>query len=492
MMYIAADSSIANFAVESLKQINRTVATPAGEHEEANVVVAAQFAIDAPGGQQVPRYIFNQSSGGSLGDSFAEYLKAPDNMTEQQALISFLKWVYCNPKCNEADRYALILWGHGPEFLVQPPAGDPKNDRSELYLSPEELREALDECIPKDNKLGFIGFDACSMSMFEMAYEIREYADYMVASQEEVPDLSFPYDSLIPLLRRFGGRPEALIREGIHAYVDAYQDYVCNLSTGMKRATLSALRLCRCNDLKNAIERLAVTLLEAKKDPGMPSLLVQSRSCSQDYAGGLYVDLVDFSIKLIKQLSIGKAVHVVDAYTSSSSDMQSTQVAQRMRKHHIIVACRNVIKALQEDTHQDNPDLLLLANSSVDPDNHGVSLYFPFFCDAQKQVANQPAVKGGIGTHGGKEFGAVLNNANAGLLMCARRQMIVDTESYYRDLALAKETGWYRFIVEEWSLILAMTAPDDLDTLYSAQQCAVNLSRACLPAGQPYPPKGCP
>jgi hypothetical protein len=103
MMYIAADSSIANFAVESLKQINRTVATPAGEHEEANVVVAAQFAIDAPGGQQVPRYIFNQSSGGSLGDSFAEYLKAPDNMTEQQALISFLKWVYCNPKCNEAD-----------------------------------------------------------------------------------------------------------------------------------------------------------------------------------------------------------------------------------------------------------------------------------------------------------------------------------------------------------------------------------------------------
>jgi len=55
------------------------------------VVVAAQFAIDAPGGQQIPRYIFDQNSGGSLGESLKEYFDAPDNLTEQEALAGFLE-----------------------------------------------------------------------------------------------------------------------------------------------------------------------------------------------------------------------------------------------------------------------------------------------------------------------------------------------------------------------------------------------------------------
>jgi len=81
------------------------------------------------------------------------------------------------------------------------------------------------------------------MSMFEMADEIRGLADYMVASQEEVPDPSFPYDSLVKLFRRYGNKTELLLKHGVRAYVRSYQDYVCNAITGMKRVTLSALRL---------------------------------------------------------------------------------------------------------------------------------------------------------------------------------------------------------------------------------------------------------
>jgi Clostripain family len=493
MLYIAADGGIANFGIESLKQLNRSVAMAAGPQDKATVVVAAQFAIDAPGGQQIPRYIFNQLSGGSLGNSFAGFLNAPDNMTEQQALISFLKWVYSCSAC-EADKYALILWGHGPEFLLQPPAADPTNTHADLYLSPEELREALDECVPKDNKLSIVGFDACSMNMFEMAYEIREFAEYMVASQQEVPDLSFPYDSLVMLFRGLGADVEQLLKESVYAYVEAYQDYVTTPTTGMKRATLSALRLSRCGDLKNAVGHLASALLNAKDERGLPTLLLKARNCSRDYAGGLYVDLVDFSMNLISVLSVSKSETVLNAYVLGVAAVGGNQALLRTRYSAIIAACNDVVAALVEDSDKAHPNhnLLLLANCSADSSSHGTSLYFPYFSDTQNEVAIQPMVKGGTGTLGGKEFSAVLNHAGSGLLMCARREMIVDTEGYYEDLKLALDTAWYRFIVEQWSHILAQAAPEDLDVLYSAQQCAVNLGRSRLMVNSPCPPKKSP
>src|SRR5689334_6310731 len=93
IIYIAADSNLANFAIESLKQLNAT----ANDH----VKVAVQFAIDAPGGQKIPRYIFDgncsddgQASGKKRPDdgkcrdapisaSLDSFLDAPKNMTEQ-------------------------------------------------------------------------------------------------------------------------------------------------------------------------------------------------------------------------------------------------------------------------------------------------------------------------------------------------------------------------------------------------------------------------
>src|SRR5215475_1136849 len=94
MLYIAADSTLANFAVESLKQINNSIGLANSRGDNCRVVVAAQFAVDAPAGQQIPRYIFNECSRGSIRNSLDSYLDAPDNMTEQEALTSFLQWAY--------------------------------------------------------------------------------------------------------------------------------------------------------------------------------------------------------------------------------------------------------------------------------------------------------------------------------------------------------------------------------------------------------------
>ena len=193
MLYIAADGLLANFAVDSLKQLSRSASTAPGHDDQASVVVAAQFSIDAPGGQSIRRYIFNESSGGNLGNGSQDPLNAPPNMSEQQALEDFLDWVYTNQECNQSEHYALILWSHGPELFLQPPPGDPTGDPASLYLTPQDLREALtSRKPPADRHLDIVGFDACSMSMLEIAYEIRGLADLHGRFSGGSPRSKFP------------------------------------------------------------------------------------------------------------------------------------------------------------------------------------------------------------------------------------------------------------------------------------------------------------
>ena len=484
MLYIAADGNLANFAIESLKQINNSMAIPCGQTDEATVVVAAQFAIDAPGGQQIPRYVFDQNSRGSINNSLKEYLNAPNNMTEQEALISFVKWVYALPKY-QADKYALILWGHGPELLLQPPSGqeinDPSggspNDDESLYLTPPELRVALTESLPRDKKLDILAFDACSMSTFEVAYEVRDHVHYMVASQEEVPDPSFPYDTLVQLFREKGKHEAALLKKGVYAYVEAYEDYVCNTTTGMKRVTLSALRLCECGRLLEAIAELSCALLKARKESGLPPLLTEARSGTRDFVSGLYVDLFDFCRKLRHVLAPGESEDQHKFELLNPGKLKTGQVVPPW-KRNIRSACEKVMIALEEDT-EDTGKLLVLANCSADSCCHGVSLYLPYLCREQFAEVQQPMVKGGRDTIG-KGFSSVLNRAASGLLMCLRRELILVTEGYYEGLALAHDTAWYRFIVKVWSRFLVELSPDDLDQKYSAQQSAVNAFRTDL------------
>jgi hypothetical protein len=484
MLYIAADGTLANFAVESLKQINNSMSKTTHPTDQASVVVAAQFAVDAPAGQQIPRYIFDENSTGSIKNSLKDYLNAPNNMTEQEALISFIKWVYGRPECKDADKFALILWGHGPELLLQPPSGeqvndpcgDPQSDNDSLYLTPEELRVALTEGLPK-GKLDIIGFDACSMSMFEVAYELRDWADYMVASQEEVPDLSFPYDTLVQVFREHGRDEEMLLKQGVYSYVRAYDDYLCDTTTGMKRVTLSALRLSQCGALRDAVSKLARALWDARAKPGLPPLLMDARANARDFAGGLYTDLFDFCRKLRRLLYTGESVDPSKSPSGNQGEWQNG-AAQSDWKRKVAEACQSVMDALKEDT-EDSGKLLVLANCSADCRCHGVSLYLPYLSEGQYGEVQQPTVKGGTDTIG-KGFSSVLNRAASGLLMCVRRQLITITEAYYKDLALARDTTWYLFIAKVWSKILVELVPDQLDLRYSAQQSAVNAVRTDL------------
>ena len=169
MLYIVADDVLTNFAVESLKQLTESFNTRSGATGNASVVVAAQFTLPLNAAQPVSaeaeasddpskrRYIFKKGNGGNLNANLVRPLSTTTdgsgkasvsdksmssdkvNLSEEEALKDFLQWVDSHDEL-KAERYALILWGHGPELLFQPTPPNPTGEGNSLYLTPMQLR----------------------------------------------------------------------------------------------------------------------------------------------------------------------------------------------------------------------------------------------------------------------------------------------------------------------------------------------------------------
>jgi hypothetical protein len=58
----------------------------------------------------------------------------------------------------------------------------------------------LATCLADIPHLDFLLFDACFMASVEVAYALRHYTDYIIASPTEIPGPGAPYDALVPVL----------------------------------------------------------------------------------------------------------------------------------------------------------------------------------------------------------------------------------------------------------------------------------------------------
>lgn len=106
-----------------------------------------------------------------------------------------------------AEKYTLILWSHGlgwlpnetyPTSVLRSTSNIQLRAFGESGTKQMELKDLADG-IP-NNAFETIIFDACLMGSIEVAYELRNKSNYMVASPAEVLAEGFPYHITIPLI----------------------------------------------------------------------------------------------------------------------------------------------------------------------------------------------------------------------------------------------------------------------------------------------------
>jgi hypothetical protein len=215
------------------------------------------------------------------------------NSGDPRSLISFVLW--CMDQA-PAERYAVVLWSHGTgwkeddiyafarkrqvelaagEDEVRSATGHRRNLSSSLFLpatlnilrmeddesrgiayddssmdfmNNAELQQAFAEIQQRSGqRVDLIGMDACLMSTVEIAYQLREQAGYLVASQALEPMEGWPY---LSILRKLAAEPELSPADLAVLVVEEYSRHYTESGRGSHvQITQSAVDLSRLESL---------------------------------------------------------------------------------------------------------------------------------------------------------------------------------------------------------------------------------------------------
>lgn len=219
-----------------------------------------------------------------------------------------------------SDHYALIFWDHG--------GGSVYGFGSDtLYRGDSLLLDELDEAMrssafsgEQELRLDWVGFDACLMATLENAALWKNYADYLVASEETEPGDGWSYDFLETLN---SSDDPALITSSI---VRSYENYYKKKRTPLNDPdiTLAAMDLRKTDKVVAAVDDLTQSMITELNEGNFPSLARTHASVkmfgvrSGDGRGSAYdlLDVNDMALKLEKSFP-----EQADAVRSAVSEM---------------------------------------------------------------------------------------------------------------------------------------------------------------------------
>lgn len=260
-----------------------------------NPGVTVVALLDSPGYRGTWRYQIQP--GGQYTDGINRWAMGELNMGDPQTLQDFITWA--------RDTYiathtylAVADHGRGTTGI----AWDGEDD----FITVAELRTALrmatgDGIAPLD----IVHYDACLMAMLEDAYQIRDYARYMVAS-ENLGWSAFAYHRYV--LHATADTSPAILATAI-------ADEYFNELTGYPR-TISAFDLGQAEIVAGAVTTLA-TALQAELTDNVYAIgntrLATQKFDSRDYyvinTDDEYLDLYDLA-RLLKQNVPGDTVQI--------------------------------------------------------------------------------------------------------------------------------------------------------------------------------------
>ncbi len=164
-----------------------------------------------------------------------------------------------------AKHYALVIWNHGSgwnkKHRVFTSRGISYDDSSNNHITTAQLGMAVDEIgRNRGRKLDLLCMDACLMQMIEVAWQVRQGCDFVVASEETEPGDGYPYDTALAALRP-AMAPRAFAAEIVKAFTASYQhetpddgDWTHGPRARAKRTTQSVVETAQLPALKDALD----------------------------------------------------------------------------------------------------------------------------------------------------------------------------------------------------------------------------------------------
>ncbi len=240
MVYLDADNNLETYGLLNLDWLEEV-----GSSADVNFVVL----MDTYGEDADLLYV-ELGSSTPVGAAYG-YPKEV-NMADPAVLEEFIE-ICC--KDYPAEKYALVLWDHGGGWrgLCWDDTTLDETDVDDC-ITMVELRDAVEGA---GEVLDVVGFDLCLMAMPEVAYQVRDYADYVVFSEETVPGQGYPYNDIAQALvddADMDGRDLSTV------IVEEYAAFYAELN--VKDVTISAFDMEYMDEVTAAVDYLGAELLD--------------------------------------------------------------------------------------------------------------------------------------------------------------------------------------------------------------------------------------
>jgi len=278
MVYLDGDNDLEEAAISDIYEMERG----GGTNDDINVVILVDRhgQYDSSNGDWTEgRYYEISDDVTSNIDSVLLSTLGEVNMGDSAILQAFLEYCFVN---YPAENYCLDLWDHGNGIWgACYDYTSPDNDR----LTVDEIQSAISTaCSNQGEYIDVISFDCCVMNMMEIAYELRNLCDFVVASEENIPFDGFDYELIIAGLQ---ADPTLTPLEFSQLLVDEYGiRYASTVAT-----CLSAIDTSKIGQLVPLMNNFAGNLTEAISDYDYYYMLYLSRSATRSFSDGAFVDL---------------------------------------------------------------------------------------------------------------------------------------------------------------------------------------------------------
>jgi len=161
-----------------------------------------------------------------------------------------------------ADSYGMVMCSHASLWFPSTYSGDYESNNSRRksfgldngynsYSSMGHQMEisAMASSLKSFPHLDFLLIDACDMQQIEIAYALRDCADYIISSPTEIPEHGADYTELAPTFFTFPFNPS----EVINSYADSYLN---GWSVGKYGVALSAINTSKLEAFRNLTQSL--------------------------------------------------------------------------------------------------------------------------------------------------------------------------------------------------------------------------------------------
>lgn len=348
LTYIQADNNLAPFAEYNIHEMQRV-------YKSENVNMLIQWHL--PRLSKVQRYKITVNGVESESNTAKNITNNPE-----LDVVNAMRWAASK---HPAKHYMLVLWNHGNGILDQSwakrnirnwkkrplrglpwleiPGLEPLGNRGILYsetngtfMDNQQLERSLKvitESVIKQ-KIDIIGMDACLMSMLEVGYQVKPYANILVASQNSEPGKGWNYAAILKAFNKRSGimPPEVLAKKIVSTYEKFYKKRIAFY-------TQSAIDLQKIDHLSenvNAVVRAIEHCSNLRKKH--TKLFVNlARGMALRFDTPSYIDLHSFYAALLKLTKTKKGKKYIRPHTKTHYEKGVDALRRLLRKGQKLV-----------------------------------------------------------------------------------------------------------------------------------------------------------